>query len=392
MRTTGPRDRAAIAAWVEKQDVDGADDVLPSLPSLQTGEAWAWNPERSLLQRTRIRLASTFDSGATPKAGTAARTLELAPIDLTALGAEIQATAERAKANDPAALRKELQHERRYRQDLERSLEQLQQEIRAASEPQPLIVETSVISDAELEEQLDRFRDMKDLATSAIARADDAIRTGTALARRLRALPPAAQGEPEDRERSRRAAAAPTPPARPAPPAPAARPADPPAGVSGPQQRILNAIAVLEQLGVSAPEKVQVALIAEASPRSSAFANNLGALRNQLGLIDYPAGGRVQLTDPGRELADPGAAPRTVEEMHRFVAGLVGRAKWRLLEQLIAVYPYAMDKAELADRAGASTTSSAFANNLGALRNGFALIDYPGPGQVVALPILFLEA
>jgi uncharacterized protein len=106
MRTTGPQDRAAIAAWVEKQDVDGADDVVPSLSSLATGEAWIWNPERDLLKRVQIRLARTFDSSATAKAGQRRVDVSLAAIDLTKLGAEIEATAERAKENDPAELRK----------------------------------------------------------------------------------------------------------------------------------------------------------------------------------------------------------------------------------------------------------------------------------------------
>jgi hypothetical protein len=42
------------------------------------------------------------------------------------------------------------------------------------------------------------------------------------------------------------------------------------------------------------------------------------------------------------------------------------------------------------DAAGASVTSSSFTNNLGSLRS-LGLIDYPQPGQVVALPVLFLE-
>jgi Mn-dependent DtxR family transcriptional regulator len=171
-----------------------------------------------------------------------------------------------------------------------------------------------------------------------------------------------------------------------------ARHASVPAGdgaVSGPQQRILNALAALEHIGVRAPVKTQVALFAEASPKSSTFANNLGALRTH-GYIDYPAGGRVQLTDHGRSIADAGAAPQTIDELHRYVAGLVGPAKWRLLEQLILYYDAPMTKQQLAEAAGVSVSSSSFANNLGALRS-LGLIDYPAPGEIVALPVLFME-
>ena len=62
----------------------------------------------------------------------------------------------------------------------------------------------------------------------------------------------------------------------------------------------------------------------------------------------------------------------------------------RILQQLIRLYPESIDKADLAEKAAASATSSAFTNNLGALRS-LGLIDYPSPGQVAALPVLFLE-
>lgn len=137
------------------------------------------------------------------------------------------------------------------------------------------------------------------------------------------------------------------------------------------------------------PAKVQLALFAEASPKSSSYANNLGALRAS-GLVDYPVGGRVALTDDGRAIADASAAPTTIDDLHRFVAGLVGAPKWRLLEQLVRAYPGALSKGDLAELAGASVTSSSFANNLGSLRS-LGLIEYPGPGLVAALPVLFME-
>lgn len=65
-------------------------------------------------------------------------------------------------------------------------------------------------------------------------------------------------------------------------------------------------------------------------------------------------------------------------------------AKARLLRELVDVYPEALQKGDLADRAEASATSSSFSNNLGSLRT-LGLIDYPSPGYVAALPILFLE-
>lgn len=68
MRTTGPTDIRAVEEWV-RRNADGGDEVVRSLPTLQTGEGWVWNPERDLLARIHVRLAWTFDSSSTPRFG-----------------------------------------------------------------------------------------------------------------------------------------------------------------------------------------------------------------------------------------------------------------------------------------------------------------------------------
>lgn len=57
---------------------------------------------------------------------------------------------------------------------------------------------------------------------------------------------------------------------------------------------------------------------------------------------------------------------------------------------LIKEYPQSLTKGELATEAGASATSSAFSNNVSALRS-IGLIDYPQQGHVIAKPLLFLD-
>jgi hypothetical protein len=58
------------------------------------------------------------------------------------------------------------------------------------------------------------------------------------------------------------------------------------------------------------------------------------------------------------------------------VRSLVGPGRARLLDQLIAAYPDAIAKPELAELAGVSASSSGYTNNLGSLRS-LGLIDYP---------------
>lgn len=408
MRTSGPRDRKAIEGWIEHQNADGFDQVLPSLPSLETGEAWVWNPERDLLQLTKIRPRTTFDSSATPKAGEKrAEPKETATIDLAALGKRIEETAERAKQNDPAELRRQIRElERRAAQqhgnsEREHELETEVEELRKIvgdldTELNQLHVQHDKALGHEQSHKLlclvlDELHDlyergltaMRNLRESDEAALPGPTRPGIGTLPPMPKRPRAEQVERREVARQSVAAVARPPARRPAPPT-----ADTNGKVSGPQQRILDALAGLEAIRVPAPKKVQLALFAQASPKSSSYTNNLGALRTA-GLIDYPAGGFVSLTQDGRAIADGSAIPTGADELHQFVYGLVGRPKARLLEALIGAYPGSVSKADLAYLAGASASSSSFTNNLGALRS-LGLIDYPAPGYVAALEVLFV--
>ena len=126
MRTLGPRDRKAIEGWIEHQDAEGMNEVLPSLPTLQTGEAWVWNPQRDLLRRVQVRMRRTFDSSETPGKKGKAEPRAMAEIDFDRLGEQIAATVERAKANDPTALKAEL---RRLRAELEKRPTEVEERI-----------------------------------------------------------------------------------------------------------------------------------------------------------------------------------------------------------------------------------------------------------------------
>ncbi len=108
LRTVGPQDIAAVRAWVEQHDVhDQAEEMLASLPSLPIGESWWWSPGwLNLFKQVHVRERETFNSSRTPKVGEAAKAPKrLAPVDLAKLTARMAATIERAKADDPKALR-----------------------------------------------------------------------------------------------------------------------------------------------------------------------------------------------------------------------------------------------------------------------------------------------
>jgi len=112
LRTVGPNDRDAIDSYIEAHGTDEErKTLLASLASLEIGEAWVWEPgaEPPLFQRVRIRERRTFNSSATPKPGE--RRVEprrLAAVDLEKYRSRMAATIERAKAEDPKELRRQL--------------------------------------------------------------------------------------------------------------------------------------------------------------------------------------------------------------------------------------------------------------------------------------------
>jgi uncharacterized protein DUF87 len=388
MRTIAPQDLAAMDAWV---DVHGTTEqrkvLMESLPSLPTGDAWFWSPgwptEDGIFKRVHVLAIQTFDSGATPKPGEKRiAPKNLADVDLDALRRQMAETIERAKAEDPRELRKQIA--------------ELKKQV-AAKAPAP----------AAAGGKIDRGALQAEFERGAAAERSRLIKIFERLFSQARGkwnrIAQAVGDEPwgafteflKSTEHARPAAAPiqmPAPRSSPAPPRPAPaahRPVDPDGRATAPQQRILDSLAWLETIRLPHGKRQIVGFLADASPSSSAFANNLGALRSA-GLIDYPGGNLVALTAAGRAAAAQPATPLSPEELHRMLYTKLPGPQSRIVQSLVKHYPDSIDKERLAAEVEASATSSAFANNLGALRS-LGIIGYPSSGQVVALPILFLE-
>lgn len=380
-----PQDQKAIDAWIkERADEEHREEFLSTLGGLERGEAWIWAPELEVFKRVQIRERETFDSSATPKRGERRRDPKVfAEVDLERLSEEIKATVERAKADDPRELRKQLAEAKAQLAAKERVLAQVDAQTKDIEAKLDRIKTTEVPVIAK--EQAQRLTTD---AEKLVGMGEKLIAHGNEIIAALRAASTRGPGEraPAVGGGSGAANMKAARPSRSAPvvSAPGARGDHPPARL-----RILDALAFLEGIGIARAERVQLAFLADASPQSSAYLHNLGALRSA-GLIDYPGGSLVQLSAGGRAIADGGAVPQTVEELHAAVQSKLPPARWRLVEALIGNYPDPLTREDLADRAQASPTSSAFLHNLGALRS-LGLIDYPSQGQVVACPVLFLE-
>lgn len=403
MRTIGPRDRAAIESWVKHQSAEGMDQVLPSLPSLKTGEAWVWTPERELLERVTIRKARTYDSSWTPKPGDSEIVVDVKPIDVEALGKAIAATVERVRENDPADLRRRL---RKAEADL------IAAEARSDLEPVVKTVEKIIevpVLNGQLGALTEAVEAMERISERLVEFGGQVVSTGELVLSGARDITSAIDMKTSREPQERRDASRQGDRKRLGEKAPPARPAvretlgdherraravesaqhDGNTRVSGPQQKILNALAWFEAVGVDTVRRPPLAAVAGVSSKSSGFRANVSTLSG-LDLIHYPEQGRLALTPDGRELAQPPDLEPTNDALHEAIFRMVSGPQAALLKVLIDAYPDAISREELAARAGVSHLSSGFRANVSTL-SGFELIGYPTQGYVKALPVLFPE-
>jgi alkylated DNA nucleotide flippase Atl1 len=114
LRTIAPQDLAAMNAWIDVHGtVEQRQTLMESLPSLPVGDAWIWSPGwptiEGIFKRVHVLPIETFDSGATPKPGEKrSEPKTVADVDLDALKRQMASTIEKAKANDPSELRRQV--------------------------------------------------------------------------------------------------------------------------------------------------------------------------------------------------------------------------------------------------------------------------------------------
>lgn len=369
LRVLAPHDRMAVEDWIKGcGDTAAGKEVLNSLASLQRGEGWIWYPEGAYLERVKFPPIRTFDSSATPVDGKSiAAPKRAAEIDLAAIRSALADAVKEAEATDPKLLRKRIA-------ELEKQLAS-----RPTGAPKDDTAPVSALRD-ELA-SVTRNRDGLQLVLNGWH--DRARRIAATLLESVGDVALSTKA-PEKLASAvvRNVARAPAAPA--AAPAPAGPVAD---GVTAPQQKILDAVAQMNAFGVASPNKLVVAVRAGVSPKSSGYANNLGALRSK-GLIEYPAGGCVALTGAGSEIANHPAKAPTLADLHAGWLAMVTRPQAAILAPLIEHYPSAVPRDDLAALAGVSASSSGYANNLGFLRT-LGVITYRESRSVAATDILF---
>jgi hypothetical protein len=144
-QTNGPQERKAIAGWTA-ENTDAGAAMVQELPKLDVGDALVWSPQwLRVAKQVHIAERTTYDASSTPtQKAKSIRPKTLAKADLDELGEQITATIEKAKADDPRELRKqiaELKKELAGKVSLPASKEKLLA---------PKVVETFVLKDGQL--------------------------------------------------------------------------------------------------------------------------------------------------------------------------------------------------------------------------------------------------
>lgn len=385
LQTTAPQDQDPVFDWVSRNGTEAQlREIKKTLASLKVGEAWIFSPNSDVFQLIKIRTRETFNSSATPKPG--AKAIEpkvFSKIDIENLGEQISATVERSRQEDPEFLRRQIGQLKREIAD--------RPTVSSPGEVKIERVEVPVITKAQIEE-LEGYlsgvnkitQELQEVGTQIKTLLNGKIDSLNSAAASLSSAIQAAKKTPEPI----RVAI----PARPALPAPRPSPRQTETkveGISGPQQRVLDAIAWMESIGIFSPKRSIVAFLAGYTVKSSSFTTPTSA-NNTAGLTIYTDSTSIELTEAGRAAANYPEAHLTTEELHRAIFSRLPGPQARVLRPLIEAYPRPMSREELARQAGYTVKSSSFTTPLSSL-SSMGIVGYPSSSEAVALPILFLE-
>lgn len=383
---TGKHERKEIEAWVSEKATEG-EESLSEVKNLQPGECFFWSPGlMRCFRKLKVGKKSTYDASATPELGEDDEDLAPRPLsdsDLTALQEGMVAMVEQAAKEDPKKLRVRLAKALKSVKALEAQLERRPEQATIVETVEvPIFTEmeyralTDLLGDlgkgiggqlGSIQARLCELRDiglnkiplesLKNVHRRSKSVVTDEIRKSSESRVKLRSVP-AVGGSAED-------------------------------SLTGPEQRILDAVAWLEDIGIDEPELVAVAFLAGYRPGGGGFNNPKSKLRTA-GHIEYRPGKRACLTESGTALAVHSDDPPDDEQLHAKVLAKLKGPEQRILTPLLKSYPEPMATDDLAWAANYAPGSGGYNNPKGRLRT-LGLIDYPSPGMICAADLLFLD-
>lgn len=372
----GSQERKAMQLWIEDKNLDA--NLANELPSVAVGKPWIWSPRwLKVCAQFKILKKKTADVSATPTfdEGKSFAPNKLSVDELSKLGDEIRATVERAKANDPTELKKEIANLTRRVTSAEGAA------MKAAKVPEPVRFDTTLVTRAQ-EEACEVRQQLENLSFDVSKSATEIGLSLKTLCSNLdsfkrsvesRSLKDLHSHAPREIVRSveiptRRENVA-------------VRGTGPVNSDWKPSKCAKMLLATLVQHGPCT--KAKLSLISGYSKKSSSFTNGISELRVNQCVSDQ--GDKLAAIDGAESVLNSQELLALPADPATFWLGKLKKAPSALLAALLEAYPNELTREQLAENAGYSITSSSFSNALSALRVG-ELIEDRG-SSVAANPV-----
>lgn len=378
MRVVHKADRDAVEDWIRGAgDPALGKEVLNSLASMPRGEAFVWSPEAGFgPERVKFPMFTTFDSFAPPQLQQKVSQEGWAEVDLKEVEERLAAVIEEAKARDPKEWGRE-------RAELRRRITSLEHDLKEAQEAKPRAetktVEVPVITDEQMKNLRDLFEDVK-VYTDRLESCKFAFEKGLgkflseiesyrAAINKLPAGSPRHTPAPLREIETRSRAAPPSSQSERKLPRAAAAGGD--IKLSNSQQRVLDALAFYESIGIREPTGVQVGAVAMIDPSGGYFGNVVGPL-SSAGLV-VRLTGKLRLTDAGRARARVPEEVGTLDQYHDVLRARVRRLKNAsqrtvdMLDCIIARGGESLTTEEIGLAVGIDPSGGYFGNTIGPL-------------------------
>jgi hypothetical protein len=136
---------------------------------------------------------------------------------------------------------------------------------------------------------------------------------------------------------------------------------------SRPQQRVLDAIAWFNSIGVDAPSRAAVGFVARIKPTGGHFRNTVGPLSTH-GLIEAVGDDGVRLSDAGAALATAPAGPPTLDAYHAAIRSVLNSgASQRVFDAIIGGGGADLTAEEIGEVSAIDPGGGHFRNSIGPL-------------------------